>query len=120
MAGNVDADLIAKIFAALGSPTRLALVKRLSKAETFGGQSISELAEETGLTRQAITKHLEVLASAGLVSRVKPGRATYYELKSESVSHAIDALAVVVKQRARSQQRLKVFKERFLERDGPR
>jgi DNA-binding transcriptional ArsR family regulator len=117
MAGNADTEFVAKILAALGNSTRLALVKRLSTTETFGGQSISELAEETGLTRQATTKHLEVLADAGLLSRMKPGRATYYELKSEPVSRAIEALTAVVKQQVRSQQSLRLYREKFLGKD---
>jgi DNA-binding transcriptional ArsR family regulator len=112
MAVHADVEVVAKIFAALGNSTRLTLVKRLATAETFGGQSISELAEDTGLTRQAITKHLEVLADAGIVSRMKPGRATYFELKSEPVSHAMGALAVLVKQRLRAEQELKVLRRR--------
>jgi DNA-binding transcriptional ArsR family regulator len=114
MADSTDTELVANILAALGSSTRLELVKRLSMAETFGGQSICELAAKTGLTRQAITKHLEVLGRAGLVSRKKPGRATWFELKSEPISRAIEALSAIAKQRARSQQRLKLYKERLL------
>ena len=100
---------ITKILAALGNLTRLALVEQLSMAETFAGQSISELAESSGITRQAVTKHLEVLAEAGLVSRLKPGRATWYELKVEPLKAAIEALTSVANQHQRSQQRLKKF-----------
>jgi len=107
----VDSEYVAKILAALGNSTRLMLVERLSKAETFAGLSISELSEESGLTRQAITKHLETLADAGLVRRFKHGRATWYELKDEPIKSAIAALTAVVKHRKRSQQSLKQFKE---------
>ena len=52
----------APVFAALGDATRLALLAKLC-----GGQprSISQLTEGSRLTRQAITKHLRVLESAG-------------------------------------------------------
>lgn len=111
MARNAD---LAKILAALGNDTRLALVKRLAVAETFGGQSITELAEGTGQTRQAVTKHLEALAAAGLASRLKLGKATWYEFNAEPLNTAIEALAAIVKQRVRSQMRLKAAKEKLM------
>ena len=49
------------LFAALGDPTRLRLVVRLSRGEPL---SITELASGTKMTRQAVTKHLHVLAGA--------------------------------------------------------
>jgi DNA-binding transcriptional ArsR family regulator len=115
---NAEIASVAKILAALGNTTRLALVTRLSMAETFAGQSISELTETSGLTRQAITKHLEALADAGLVRRRKPGRATWYELEAEAVDRAIKTLTVISKQRARSRQKLKSYKEEILGKDS--
>jgi DNA-binding transcriptional ArsR family regulator len=58
-------------FAALGDPTRLSLVAKLC-----GGRacSISQLTENTKLTRQAVTKHLRVLENAGLVHHTRCGR----------------------------------------------
>lgn len=61
----------APLFAALGDETRLALVERLGRE---GPQSIARLTAGTGVTRQAITKHLNVLADAGLVRSVRRGR----------------------------------------------
>jgi DNA-binding transcriptional ArsR family regulator len=58
-------------FAALGDPTRLRLVERLHAAPAL---SITLLTAGTELTRQAVTKHLEVLREAGLVRDVKQGR----------------------------------------------
>ena len=108
----------ATILAALGHPTRLELVKRLADAETFGGQSISELSEGTGLTRQATTKHLEALAAAGLVIRRKPGRATWYELKIEPLHTVLDALAAIAKNRKQRQREMKAYKEKILGKDS--
>jgi len=61
----------AAVFAALGDDTRLQLVARLS---AHGPQSISRLTETVDVTRQAVTKHLEALADAGLVHSSKDGR----------------------------------------------
>ena len=60
----------AGIFAALGDETRLSLIGKLSRGRA---QSISRLAEGSSLTRQAVTKHLQVLEAAGLVRSVRPG-----------------------------------------------
>jgi len=66
-----------RVFAALGDVTRLQLLARLR-----GGQarSITTLSAGTSLTRQAITRHLEVLADAGLVRDEKHGRERLFSL----------------------------------------
>ncbi len=66
-----DESEAATLFAALGDGTRLALLRRLGDGERH---AISRLAEGTGLTRQAVTKHLHVLENAGLVTCVRAGR----------------------------------------------
>src|SRR4029453_15039338 len=58
------------IFAALGDGARLRLVTRLS---TEGPMSIVRLSHGSGLTRQAITKHLRVRAQGGLVQNQRRG-----------------------------------------------
>jgi DNA-binding transcriptional ArsR family regulator len=68
----------AATFAALGDETRLALVGKLCNGAP---QSISRLAEGSPLTRQAITKHLRVLESAGLVRGVRAGRESRFEFQ---------------------------------------
>jgi DNA-binding transcriptional ArsR family regulator len=67
----------APIFAALGDDTRLALVDRLRG----GPLSTTELAAGTRVTRQGITKHLHVLARAGLVRDTRQGRERLWELE---------------------------------------
>jgi DNA-binding transcriptional ArsR family regulator len=67
----------APIFAALGDKTRLALVAKLC-----GGRPrcISELAEHSALSRQAITKHLRVLEDVGIVYSSRSGRESRFQL----------------------------------------
>jgi DNA-binding transcriptional ArsR family regulator len=67
----------APIFAALGDETRLRLVARLSSE---GPLSIARLSDGSEVTRQAITKHLHVLSSAGLVHGARQGREQIWEL----------------------------------------
>lgn len=52
-------------FAALADPTRRAILARLSRGEA----SVNELAEPFAMTLAAVSKHIKVLESAGLVSR---------------------------------------------------
>ena len=61
----------ARVFAALGDKTRLSLVARLCSGEPA---SISQLADDSKLTRQAITKHLGVLERAGIILPQRPLR----------------------------------------------
>ena len=72
----------ASVFAALGDGTRLALLDRLSVA---GPLSITRLTAGSHMTRQAITKHLHVLAGAGLVRDVRRGREHLWELDPDRV-----------------------------------
>lgn len=75
----------APVFAALGDATRVRLVARLS---TDGPLSISRLTEGSGVTRQAITKHLAALSDAGLVHDIKQGRERVFELEPKRLEKA--------------------------------
>lgn len=75
----------APIFAALGDETRLMLVARLVSAEPM---SIARLTAGSNVSRQAITKHLRVLADAGLVHSVRHGRERLWELEPEQIDAA--------------------------------
>jgi DNA-binding transcriptional ArsR family regulator len=75
----------APVFAALGDDTRLELVVRLC---SNGPQSIVRLSEGASVTRQAITKHLHVLAGAGLVSSSREGREQVWEILPQRVADA--------------------------------
>lgn len=83
----------APVFAALGEPTRLRLVAKLC-AE--GPLSIVRLSDGTGVTRQAITKHLQTLADAGLVQSARAGRERIWELETkrlEKVRRCLDDIS---------------------------
>jgi DNA-binding transcriptional ArsR family regulator len=68
----------APLFAALGDETRLGLVVCLCKK---GPLSIAKLTAGSAITRQAVTKHLRVLAEAGLVRGTRDGRESVWELQ---------------------------------------
>lgn len=85
----------APVFAALGDPTRLALVARLCGE---GPLSIRRLAHGSGVTRQAVTKHLEALAEAGLVRHARQGRERIFELEPRRLERARRALDAISSQ----------------------
>lgn len=85
----------APLFAALGDETRLSLIARLCQAS---GQSITQLAEGTKLTRQAVTKHLQVLERVGLVRSVRKGRETLFEFDAAPIETMTQYLDLVSQQ----------------------
>ena len=98
----------APVFAALGDETRLALVAKLS-----GGQpcSISHLTKGSKLSRQAITKHLRVLESVGIVHSVHAGRESLFEFDPTPIEEMREYLDFVSEQWDRALARLKSFIE---------
>ncbi len=68
------------MFAALADETRLALVGKLAAGSP---QSISRLAADSRLTRQAITKHLRVLEEAGIVLSSRAGRESLFQFRPD-------------------------------------
>ena len=75
----------APVFSALGDPTRLGLVARLCAS---GPLSIVRLTEGARVTRQAVTKHLHVLAGAGLVRGTRVGRDHLWEIEPSRLDEA--------------------------------
>jgi DNA-binding transcriptional ArsR family regulator len=74
-------DLIAYRFRVLSEPMRIKLLDRLRE----GAATVSELQEATGSSQQNVSKHLSVLAQAGLVGRQRDGSFVRYEITDESV-----------------------------------
>jgi DNA-binding transcriptional ArsR family regulator len=97
------------VLAALGDETRLSIVAKLSNGEA---QSISQLTDDTKVTRQAVTKHLKVLEDAGIVRSSRSGRECHFTLTPAPLAEASDYLDLVSKQWDDSLGRLKAFVER--------
>lgn len=100
--------LQAQVFAALGDETRLSLIARLCRVSR---QSISQLAEGTALTRQAVTKHLQVLQRVGLVRSVRKGRETLFEFDATPIETMTQYLDLVSAQWEKKLGDLKTFLE---------
>jgi DNA-binding transcriptional ArsR family regulator len=99
----------APVFSALGEATRLALVARLC-AE--GPLSITRLSEGAGVTRQAITKHLQTLAHAGVVHGTRAGRERIWELETRRLEIARRCLDTISDQWDSAIARLRAFVEK--------
>jgi DNA-binding transcriptional ArsR family regulator len=96
------------VFAALGDATRLKLIAVLCVG---GAMSITQLTAGTALTRQAITKHLAVLADAGLVRDAKVGRERLWEFEPNQLDEARRSLEMIASQWDRALERLRLAVE---------
>lgn len=102
-------DALSEVFAALGDPTRRALYERL--LADADGCTATELAEGSPVTRQAIVKHLQVLARSGLAVARREGREVRYVARTgaaydasswlEQRTRAWDRRAAALRERVR-------------------
>ncbi len=99
----------ASIFAALGDETRLRLVAVLCAG---GAMSIAQLTSGTHITRQAVTKHLHVLADAGLVNHLKAGRERLWQFEPAQLEAARRSLETIAQQWDQALLKLKQAVER--------
>jgi|SRR5579862_964923 len=82
---------LAVFFRALGDPTRVAIVNRLSRAEAV---CVCDLTAAFDLSQPTISHHLRILRDAGLVAADRRGTWAYYRLVPEAIDALRDALAV--------------------------
>jgi DNA-binding transcriptional ArsR family regulator len=82
----------ADVFSALADPTRRTVLQEVA---VRGSATATELASPLGITRQAVAKHLAVLADAGLVDARRAGRETRYLPTPAPMSEAISWMTEV-------------------------
>jgi len=99
---------VAPVFAALGDQLRLRLVARLAAA---GPLSIKRLTAGTRVSRQAVTRHLHVLAEVGLAQGVVQGREVIWELRPEPMDEVRRSLDLISRRWDESLGRLKAALE---------
>ncbi len=88
-----SSDRLDAVFAALSDPTRRAILVRLARGEC----SVTELWEPFAISAPAISRHLRVLETSGLIARRKAGRVHYCRVRPHELRQAEDWM---VKQRA--------------------
>jgi len=103
-----SSESLASVFAALGDPTRLKLIAVICAGGAF---SIAQLTANTDLSRQGVTKHLQVLADAGVVRDVRLGRERLWELDPKQIEQARLSLEVIGRQWEVALGNLKTFLE---------
>jgi DNA-binding transcriptional ArsR family regulator len=109
-----DADLD-RAFAALADPVRRAIIARLSR----GPATVNELAEPFEISKQAVSKHIQVLELAGLVSRTRDAQRRPVHLEAarlESLTAWLDRYRLLAEQRFRS---LDALLERTTTKEAP-
>ena len=97
-----------RAFAALGDPTRRAILARLEREDSA---SVSELARPFAIKLPAVMKHLDVLDAAGLITRSKVGRTVTVRLSPEPMREAADWLRRYERFWSASLDRLTAFAE---------
>jgi DNA-binding transcriptional ArsR family regulator len=85
---NAQAPAPAQAFDALGDPTRRALFERLAERPS----AVVDLAADLPVSRPAVSQHLKVLKSAGLVRDVREGTRRIYSLNPEGLAGLRDYL----------------------------
>lgn len=94
------------MFSALADPTRRTIYQALSQSES---STATELAAGLPVSRQAVVKHLQALAEAGLVASARQGREQRYRVTPAPLG---DAMAWMLRAGARWDARLERLQRR--------
>lgn len=81
-------ELVAERFRVLAEPARLHIMNALREGE----RTVGDLVERTGLGLANVSRHLQLLHSAGFVSRRKEGLHVHYRLADEDVFKLCDLM----------------------------
>ncbi len=91
-------ELIARRFRAIGEPLRIRLLDALRGHEA----TVNELADSVDASQQNVSKHLAVLADAGILGRRKEGNRVYYQIADEGVLDLCEEVCGSVQQQLRA------------------
>lgn len=86
-----DAHRLARMFKALGDPTRVRLLSMIA-AQSGGEACVCDLTEPVGLSQPTVSHHMKRLVDAGLVTREQRGKWAYYAIVPEILSMLAAAL----------------------------
>lgn len=96
------AEVIAQRFRLIGDATRIRLLDRLRDSEA----SVRELSESIGASQQNVSKHLLMLAEAGIVARRKQGNSVYYSIADEGIFELCEQVCGSLEQQLRELSKL--------------
>lgn len=99
---------VAPLFDALGDANRLRIVVKLCDG---GPSSTAAVTQAVPVTRQAATKHLELLETAGLVRSSRRGRERIWTLQTQSLAQASDYLTQLSRRWDAAIDRLRAYVE---------
>ncbi|HET7759701.1 MAG TPA: metalloregulator ArsR/SmtB family transcription factor [Gaiellaceae bacterium] len=92
------AEFVARRFRVLAEPMRIRLLDRLSEREA----TVGELSDALAASQQNVSKHLAVLADAGMLGRRKDGNRVYYRIVDESVFALCEQVCGAAQQQLRT------------------
>ncbi len=81
---DAEAERLDQVFFALSDPVRRAILQRLDQ----GPLLVSEIAAPFEISLQAVSRHIQVLVRAGLISQARTGRISRCSLDAEPLSEA--------------------------------
>lgn len=99
---------VCPVFDALGDPNRLRIIVRLCEG---GPSSTSQVSQAVPVTRQAASKHLQLLETAGVVSSTRRGRKRIWTVRTEPLAHASDYLTALSRRWDAAIDRLRAYVE---------
>lgn len=104
-------QLVADFFKVLSESSRLQIVCALK----MGQKNVSEIIEATGLGQANVSKHLKILAQAGIVKRQQQGVCVYYQIANSFVFElcelVCDSLSVQIQQQSQKIAHLEAFRQ---------
>ncbi|MGG6238103.1 ArsR/SmtB family transcription factor [Nodosilinea sp. AN01ver1] len=104
-------QLVADFFKVLSESSRLQIVCALKT----GQKNVTEIIEATGLGQANVSKHLKILAQAGIVSRQQQGVCVYYQIASvfvfELCELVCDSLSAQIQQQSKKIAHLEAFRQ---------
>ncbi|MBN9121604.1 MAG: helix-turn-helix transcriptional regulator [Planctomycetes bacterium] len=89
-----DLDRMAAYFRMLADPSRLAILRSMI---ANGELSVGQAAAETGHSQANASKHLKVMAAAGVLSRRKDGLRVFYRLADPAVERVFRLVSDIVR-----------------------
>jgi DNA-binding transcriptional ArsR family regulator len=95
-------ELVARRFRVLGEPLRIRLLERLREGEAC----VNDLTDALAASQQNVSKHLAVLAEAGLVGRRKEGTHVYYRIADDGVFALCEEIRGAVQEQLRALSKL--------------